>query len=1026
MAPDSDNLGAFLAHRAVVAAALDRTGDARDDLQRALEVAAEDYGDDFVDYVRSRLDALDAAGPDTRHHRLTAFPTVVQKWNYCGPAVIELCLRYLGIEMTQDLVAEAVKQEEGTPMLSIVGFLREQGMEVRRVEATPERVKAAIDAGIPIILEDDYSNTLHVSVAIGYDDRLGMLVVADPMTHAPRHQGIEARRNLASQQSYSAVAVLGRASDVTDELRRALDEAGLVESAPIALLDEASKTHPDALPALADVGPLEVAGLASEALAAKPSLARAAVMRTQALMQARRYQPHELAATVARYRTDFPLVAEFAQAAAEASGRLGAPAHAIADHVLAATLDPADARPHLELALSLTDWGERALAYRHANLGYARAPANPHGTLTLARVVVDDLLARTHERGELGAMRPAFLSVREGEEESPIPLDDDTVRALATHVVAAVSDMAPDDPNAFMIQGDMAVIAGNVKAAVAWFDKTRHAAPDWPLASLRYVISLDAAGQPGSLDAARELAARGSLPNEMWNVLIAHVGRIGDGETALGVLGEALDAGVERWGAVRAVYSALERSSGSQADAARALVALARSRVTDADLLYAVVEVLAQHMTSGHAVELLRERVDAAPDDARARVELAQLIGDTPEFRQEAVSLLEQARRLAPWADVLTLALGWRLLDVDPHRALELGEAVLEHNFTSFELRRRALRGLGRIQQAEELEGALAAFAGSLERADVFAILDHVGASRHGHAARLAVVTEPYWLDADDVRDWLWASFYGRARRDFSKLVAEHPEIIANPGVAEAVAHTGASIGAELYARACRRAAQFKADASEALRLEILARTTLGEFEGIGETVGDDVLGLVTLAENMPDPRERLQFAERALAVAPGDRRVLAAAHSALQDAGERERAIDAARQLLADYPFDHQGAERVAEVEAHWGDVEEAVRWATVAVSEAPYCTHALSVHALAAALAGDWDGAARTVDEYALRSRSSPEDTLTSTATILGAAAARDRSAFDASVAAARAATPLAPMERLIAACEARFGSE
>ena len=42
---------------------------------------------------------------------------------------------------------------------------------------------------MPVILDVDYSNSHHVVVAMGYDDRLGVLMVADPMTHAPRRQG---------------------------------------------------------------------------------------------------------------------------------------------------------------------------------------------------------------------------------------------------------------------------------------------------------------------------------------------------------------------------------------------------------------------------------------------------------------------------------------------------------------------------------------------------------------------------------------------------------------------------------------------------------------------------------------------------------------------------------------------------------------------------------------------------------------------------------------------------------------------
>src|SRR5690606_3056944 len=128
-------------------------------------------------YVTKRLEALNSAPPSAKRHQLDAFPSVVQKWNYCGPAVIELCLRYVGIGLDQDFIAEAVKKGTGTPMHELVSFLHEQGIEARRVEATVDVVTASLDLGYPVILEDDYSSSRHVVVAIGYDERLGTLTV---------------------------------------------------------------------------------------------------------------------------------------------------------------------------------------------------------------------------------------------------------------------------------------------------------------------------------------------------------------------------------------------------------------------------------------------------------------------------------------------------------------------------------------------------------------------------------------------------------------------------------------------------------------------------------------------------------------------------------------------------------------------------------------------------------------------------------------------------------------------------------
>jgi tetratricopeptide (TPR) repeat protein len=100
-------------------------------------------------YARERMTTLEAAPASARRYELTAFPTTAQKWNYCGPAVLELVLRYFEYSADQDSIAAVVKRGHGTPMYEIVRHLAGLGVEARRFEATAERIRAAIDLGCP-------------------------------------------------------------------------------------------------------------------------------------------------------------------------------------------------------------------------------------------------------------------------------------------------------------------------------------------------------------------------------------------------------------------------------------------------------------------------------------------------------------------------------------------------------------------------------------------------------------------------------------------------------------------------------------------------------------------------------------------------------------------------------------------------------------------------------------------------------------------------------------------------------------
>jgi tetratricopeptide (TPR) repeat protein len=169
--------------------------------------------------------------------RLKMFPSVVQLHNHCGPASCELYLRFFGVNKEQVEIAREIKfPDGGTPVYRMARFLEASGFHTRRVEADLPRIRQLIDAGIPVILEEEYSSSRHVAVAIGYDDVREILEVQDPMTHAVRETFYE---DLGKLQSIANHGSLVAVPSDKPELLAALDAAGAAPCEYMRLTDEA-------------------------------------------------------------------------------------------------------------------------------------------------------------------------------------------------------------------------------------------------------------------------------------------------------------------------------------------------------------------------------------------------------------------------------------------------------------------------------------------------------------------------------------------------------------------------------------------------------------------------------------------------------------------------------------------------------------------------------------------------------------------------------------------------------------------
>ena len=217
------------------AAAFYRAGDLDAAREAWVKIAATGNGDWAARSAARMVEKI--AAPNAKRARLTAFPSVTQLRNHCGPASVELCMRFFGTSAEQVAVAREIKHPDGgTPVHKMRAYMEAAGFHARRIEADLDRLRALLDAGVPVIIEEDYSTTRHVAVAIGYDDRREVLEVQDPMTHEIRETPYEDLEKLRAFSNHGALVAVPTSQP---ELLKKLDAAGAVECAYISLTDKA-------------------------------------------------------------------------------------------------------------------------------------------------------------------------------------------------------------------------------------------------------------------------------------------------------------------------------------------------------------------------------------------------------------------------------------------------------------------------------------------------------------------------------------------------------------------------------------------------------------------------------------------------------------------------------------------------------------------------------------------------------------------------------------------------------------------
>jgi tetratricopeptide (TPR) repeat protein len=226
------------ARRRERAAVLERVG-RREEAAAAYEALAAEQPDDAAGRASLRAMRLlrDPAAARRPRRRLEAIGTIAQLFEHCGPACCALVLGYFGRAADQETIAAEIKGDRhGTPMYAMRSYLERAGLEVRRVEADLALVKRILDAGVPVVIDEEYSSSTHVAVAVGYDDARAVLEVQDPMSHELRETPYELVPRLRALGNDGTIVAFP-AGDA--DRRAALDAIGAVETPYLVRTDEA-------------------------------------------------------------------------------------------------------------------------------------------------------------------------------------------------------------------------------------------------------------------------------------------------------------------------------------------------------------------------------------------------------------------------------------------------------------------------------------------------------------------------------------------------------------------------------------------------------------------------------------------------------------------------------------------------------------------------------------------------------------------------------------------------------------------
>jgi tetratricopeptide (TPR) repeat protein len=687
---------------------------------------------DQVDLALEMMGRCEALLPHARGRRMAAkfrrwcastpvrlpVPAVRQAHNHCFPACLAMVMGYWGRPTDHRRLGQAIMDSDrGTPLFRALHHLEAEGWVVRTFRATPERVKALIDAGVPAILGLEFAGGAHVHICIGYDSET--LLLQDPVSIRPRRVRLAHFQNAYAHSDYWALAFAPA------------DRTGALESLPEGD-DRQIRLMQRCWEALHD-GNLEEARTAYVALEAEPlsvgrqlfrvriwpqlGSQRAALKAVAALLEA--FPTHrEIRLELARHLERLGKVDQAVALAEEASSRWSGAALMIRARATrqksltvaarlfrqASIADPQSAEP-------VADWGRCEADLGHFDRAEALAAAacemdpNPGFAANLTNSLC---IARLNQREWAGALQAAEAAMTRFPDDVRFPpMAAEALRKLGRSAEGRAlleerAEALPDNPSCQARLGRFLLLEGEPEEGIARMRRAAELAPEWD-DPVDWVCS--AASRMDKPELAllylEELAKE--RPNLCWSLarlwLRHDPGRaVGWAETALVADGRTPEAQVE--------FGHIALSAGRDKEAKWAF------------------EGAIEHSSSplpraSHGLARIARKAEQ-PEEYREHMEHAIAAATNPEeIQRYADELAEQLEQEKNWQAVFPLLEGikgrvdeaWRLTYVgyateqtEGHAlALPLYDAALELNPEQLWARYRrplALIELGRKEEA--------------------------------------------------------------------------------------------------------------------------------------------------------------------------------------------------------------------------------------------------------------------------------------------------------------------------------------
>ncbi len=953
--------------------------------EKHLRVLAQgDPEEGIVGYANRRLEYLDKAraeeAQDKPRHARLAFPTVHQKRNYCGPAVLELCLRSLGIELGQDEIAGVVKREDGTPMYEIVAFLEERDIEARRMVANLDRLRSAIDLGLPVILQEEYSTTAHVAVVTGYDDRLGLFVCQDPMTHRAQLKSYEWVQNSGQLFGNGVVVVVGRRSEITEERREQLASAEIVSHDAFGILDEADRMRASAQGEQESAVVHEVLIACEKALAADSKYQLAWYRRAWA--------------ELARYRNDRSMrrnaqrsvhMSRVTWRGAEWPHQLHASMlehegrwrEAYVEHLSAHRCDPADGENLASMSHCQGVLGDVQEGIDNGHQALRVLPAHSWIAAELAVQYTQVLESRSSGKWPDSSELPWLHVESERPCKQTVQWNDSEIDARLSFYTELAREQQPENLSILLTWCLQSALKNDFNEACTRFREALKMHENHPRLLVRLArASLLAGDREGAQAATTQLTKSHASEYRSW-LAAAEVSREDAEQTWKHLIRGVKEVGPDRSELVDALYDAGRKWGGGTEAAAVLLSELSEEFSGDARFVRLLADQIDRVGQRGLAVQLYRRVVESEEGDLNSRYRLATLLADDPLTQEEGRDRLAEVLRMAPSATVVRIKLAWCLLE-SPEAGLDvLAQAMDEGNPRVYETATHLLRNLGQDEQATQMRTqALGNFATEDDaRAELGAW--HYYSDRYDRAIELlAPLTTREFAgtgDLEEVQDTILTAYRLAGRvHEIADWVKELCKDEVPGHLAFEVYWAFRSFDNRLAACAARVQANNAATPSAALEYEANAAscdTRSDDMEPLQKVIARLEEGAGLEDDAKLDAWEtvyhafaklrKISDAESALGkmreLRPDARATLATEQDFASLCGKREAAMSAALKLRELYPYQHMGDERLGILYGIAGDAENAVRHATRALSIAPYCHISHNSGAMAYFAAGD-----------------------------------------------------------------------